>query len=70
MLPICLSTPLKLRLKYKKAQFKNQAFIIYFVSGRRDLNPRSSVWQTDALPLSYSRFISLLTVKILSVGPS
>jgi hypothetical protein len=24
-------------------------------SGRRDLNPRPSAWQADALPLSYSR---------------
>lgn len=25
------------------------------VSGKRDLNPRPSPWQGDALPLSYSR---------------
>ena len=25
-------------------------------SGKRDLNPRPSPWQGDALPLSYSRF--------------
>lgn len=24
-------------------------------SGKRDSNPRPSVWETDALPLSYSR---------------
>ena len=27
-------------------------------SGRRDLNPRPSPWQGDALPLSYSRITS------------
>src|ERR1700684_4417611 len=26
-------------------------------SGRRDLNPRPSPWQGDALPLSYSRMV-------------
>src|SRR5579862_9752598 len=26
-------------------------------SGRRDLNPRPSPWQGDALPLSYSRWV-------------
>src|ERR1700742_3096662 len=26
-------------------------------SGRRDLNPRPSPWQGDALPLSYSRLV-------------
>ena len=26
-------------------------------SGKRDLNPRPSPWQGDALPLSYSRSI-------------
>jgi hypothetical protein len=26
-------------------------------SGRRDLNPRPSPWQGDALPLSYSRAV-------------
>ena len=28
-------------------------------SGRRDLNPRPSTWQADALPLSYSRVMEL-----------
>src|SRR6266513_1482635 len=28
-------------------------------SGRRDLNPRPSTWQADALPLSYSRVMKL-----------
>jgi hypothetical protein len=28
----------------------------WFWSGKRDLNPRPSPWQGDALPLSYSRF--------------
>ncbi|MCC2640552.1 MAG: hypothetical protein K0S45_965, partial [Nitrospira sp.] len=27
-------------------------------SGKGDLNPRPSPWQGDALPLSYSRFVS------------
>ena len=27
-------------------------------SGRRDLNPRHSAWEADALPLSYSRLIA------------
>jgi hypothetical protein len=30
-------------------------FNSFFVSGKRDLNPRPSPWQGDALPLSYSR---------------
>ena len=29
-------------------------------SGKRDLNPRPSPWQGDALPLSYSRLISIV----------
>ena len=28
------------------------------MSGKRDLNPRPSPWQGDALPLSYSRFFA------------
>ena len=28
-------------------------------SGKRDLNPRPSPWQGDALPLSYSRSIAV-----------
>ena len=32
-----------------------QGFEKYW-SGKRDLNPRPSPWQGDALPLSYSRF--------------
>ena len=28
-------------------------------SGKRDLNPRPSPWQGDALPLSYSRSITV-----------
>ena len=34
--------------KYQKKRFK-------FWSGQRDLNPRPSRWQRDALPLSYAR---------------
>ena len=30
-------------------------------SGRRDSNPRHSAWEADALPLSYSRFITCLS---------
>ncbi len=29
--------------------------ITYRLSGKRDLNPRLSAWEADALPLSYSR---------------
>ena len=29
-------------------------------SGKRDLNPRPSPWQGDALPLSYSRLIAIV----------
>ena len=32
-------------------------------SGRRDLNPRHSAWEADALPLSYSR--TIIYVRIL-----
>ena len=35
----------------KKAKEKN----LKFWSGQRDLNPRPSRWQRDALPLSYAR---------------
>ena len=36
-----------------------------FWSGRRDLNPRPSPWQGDALPLSYSRSLSLIILRAL-----
>src|SRR6266567_413970 len=35
------------------------AFILKLWSGRRDLNPRPSPWQGDALPLSYSRALTV-----------
>ena len=38
-------------LIHKIFEAKNQNFW----SGRRDLNPRPSRWQRDALPLSYAR---------------
>lgn len=31
-------------------------------SGRRDLNPRHSAWEADALPLSYSRIIMFICI--------
>src|SRR5205814_9079368 len=30
-------------------------------SGRRDLNPRPTAWEADALPLSYTRVAAILT---------
>ena len=45
-----------------KLKFLFNLIVIYFMSGgerdmsgKRDLNPRPSPWQGDALPLSYSR---------------
>ena len=29
--------------------------LIFFGAGQKDLNPRPSRWQRDALPLSYAR---------------
>ncbi|MDI3548029.1 MAG: hypothetical protein PWR10_1681 [Halanaerobiales bacterium] len=37
-------------------KIKKQPFRLSW-SGKRDLNPRPSRWQRDALPLSYSRMV-------------
>jgi integrase len=37
-------------------------------SGKRDLNPRPSPWQGDALPLSYSRTDCLATPNLVAAG--
>jgi hypothetical protein len=37
-------------------------------SGRRDLNPRPSPWQGDALPLSYSRWVLFEYIGTLCSG--
>jgi hypothetical protein len=37
-------------INYKKA-----VFTAFYLSGKRDSNPRPSAWEADALPLSYSR---------------
>ena len=45
--------PVQLRLNLSKKNPRGRLGV--FWSGKRDLNPRPSPWQGDALPLSYSR---------------
>ena len=38
---------------------KKAVFTAFYLSGKRDSNPRPSAWEADALPLSYSRNFKL-----------
>lgn len=47
------------------ASVNNNLILKITESGKRDLNPRPSVWETDALPLSYSRLFTSTNLRFV-----
>jgi hypothetical protein len=53
-----ISTSLPLINHGRFVKIIKAAFAAFYLSGKRDSNPRPSAWEADALPLSYSRKLS------------